>query len=451
MSDNKYPRYESYKHSGVEWLGEIPSSWNPTRLRYVVEVNPSVNVEGTLFDTPVSFLPMEAIGDQGQLDLTRMRPLEEVVKSYSYFRDGDITVAKVTPCFENGKGALMAGLTPGFGFGTTEVTTLRPKENINAKFIYYLTVSQPFRRLGAGEMFGAGGLKRVPDEFFKNLMWPLPRPDEQQAIAKFLDRETTKVDNLIAKQERMIELLTEKRQAVITHAVTKGLNPDVEMKDSGVEWLGRVPSHWTTRQLKDFLLRNDGGVWGDDPEGENDVIVLRSTEQAADGSWNIADPAKRKLSKSDLKKALLVEGDLLLTKSSGSDLHIGKTSLVTAEIAKLNACYSNFMQRLRVSSLVTPKFIHYVLNSQIAREQFVFHSQSTTGLSNLNAGMINSLMVTAPPLAEQKTITEFLDRETAKVDALIEKSRKAIELQKEHRASLISAAVTGKIDVRGLA
>lgn len=241
-----FPRYPSYRDSGVEWLGEVPGHWQVTRLRHVVALNPSKSEVASLGrDTEVSFLPMEAIGDDGSLTLDRIRPISEVESGYTYFREGDVTIAKITPCFENGKGAVMRGLHNDHGFGTTELIVARPVSGkVSSDYLHLLFTSRTFRQLGEAAMYGAGGQKRIPDDFVRDFVTALPPPSEQVAIATFLDRETAKIDALVAEQENLIGLLKEKRQAVISHAVTKGLDPSVPMKDSGVEWLGEVPAHW---------------------------------------------------------------------------------------------------------------------------------------------------------------------------------------------------------------
>ncbi len=212
-------------------------------------------------------------------------------------------------------------------------------------------------------------------------------------------------------------------------------------KAGGVEWLGDVPEHWEVKRLRHVLSRNDGGVWGeeDDPEG---TVVLRSTEQTVDGSWQISDPAKRNLTPKEKSVALLKAGDLVVTKSSGSALHIGKTSLVSKEVEALQPCYSNFMQRLRVASGFDPRLVFYVLNSPTGRQQLVFNSNTTTGLANLNAGVLGDVFISTPPPAEQRAIAAFLDRETGRVDRLVAKKRELIERLKEKRTALISRTVT---------
>lgn len=220
------------------------------------------------------------------------------------------------------------------------------------------------------------------------------------------------------------------------------MKPYPAYKDSGVEWLGDVPEGWVVVPLKRYLKHNDGGVWGDDPLGEGDTIVLRSTEQTEGGSWSIEDPAYRHLLENDRLKCVLRSGDILITKSSGSAKHIGKATLVDAYVEQLQCCYSNFMQRLRFSDIAEPKFCWYYLNSIVAREQFGFMSNSTTGLANLSAEIINQLITIFPPPPEQRAIAAFLDHETAKIDGLIEEQRRLIALLAEKRQATISHAVT---------
>lgn len=215
-----------------------------------------------------------------------------------------------------------------------------------------------------------------------------------------------------------------------------------EYKDSGVDWLGQVPAHWAVKRFKWLIERNDGGVWGEDSDGEDDTFVLRSTEQTVDGRWKLDEPARRKLTESETLSATLDVGDLLITKSSGSSLHIGKTTLVDQEIAALSCCYSNFMQRIRLTNDLQPKLAWYVMNNDLARIQFDLLSNSTTGLANLNGSMISEILLPVASREEQALITTFLDRETAKIDGLIAEQEKLLTLLAEKRQATISHAVT---------
>jgi type I restriction enzyme S subunit len=213
-------------------------------------------------------------------------------------------------------------------------------------------------------------------------------------------------------------------------------------KDSGVEWLGEVPVHWETHPFKWEIKRNDGGVWGLDPDGLDDTIVLRSTEQTIDGKWRLDDPAFRKLTHVERNTTLLEEGDLVVTKSSGSSAHIGKTTIVGAELASMGCCFSNFMQRIRLQPGFHPRLAWYAMNNELMRKQFDYFSNTTTGLANLNATLIGMAMAPVPTNGEQKQIVAFLDRETAKIDALIAEQQRLIELLQEKRQAVISHAVT---------
>ena len=341
------------------------------------------------------------------------------------------------------------GLSNYSGVTSPAYDILRIKYNYTPEYYNYLfrngDMFTEFKRYSRGLM---DMRLRLYFSEFGNIKLPVPSIDEQQKIVSFLDTETARIDTLIAKQEKLIELLEEQRKSIISHAVTKGLNPNAPMKDSGVEWLGDVPEHWIVCLFKRQIVRNDGGVWGEESTGHNDTIVFRSTEQTMDGRWNIVNPALRNLSDKEKKSALLEEGDLLLTKSSGSSLHIGKTTLVDVEIAKNRCCYSNFMQRIRTTKTYNSTLGWYVLNNQLTREQFSVFSTSTTGLANLNSEIIGNIHIVVPPVNEQLKVIEYLDTETARIDTLIAKQEKLIEKLKEYRSSIISHAVTGKIDVR---
>ena len=225
-------------------------------------------------------------------------------------------------------------------------------------------------------------------------------------------------------------------------------HPYPQYKDSGVEWYGKIPAHWDIKPFKAILSRNDSGVWGED-FADDGVIVLRSTEQTVNGKWNIESPARRQLTTREASDARLEAGDLVVTKSSGSELHIGKTSIVDKSVAALNCCFSNFMQRLRLARPNRSRIFWHFMNCPVAREQLIFLSSTTTGLGNLNGTILGNIQVPVATEDEQRKIASFLDRETAKIDTLVAKILEAIDRLKEYRTALISAAVTGKIDVRG--
>ncbi|VEA71560.1 EcoKI restriction-modification system protein HsdS [Serratia rubidaea] len=254
----KYKAYPEYKESGVEWLGELPAHWTTLAIKYIAQLNPSkscISIEK--MQVMCSFIPMEKL-KFNSLSLDEIKYIYDVYNGYTYFEDEDILIAKVTPCFENKNMVVAHGLHNGIGFGSSEIYVLRCNDIINNYFLFYRLQEDNFMSIAEGAMTGAGGLKRVPSEVLNNFKIGLPSKKEQSIIVDFLKHETEKIDILIEKQQQLIELLKEKRQAVISHAVTKGLNPDVPMKDSGVEWLGEVPEHWCISRIKNYAKIESG-------------------------------------------------------------------------------------------------------------------------------------------------------------------------------------------------
>ncbi|MFV6579460.1 restriction endonuclease subunit S, partial [Klebsiella pneumoniae] len=243
---SQYRAYPAYKDSGVEWIGQVPEHWKIAQIKRISALNPRKSTLSEEKDSLCTFLPMEKLRTNA-VTLDETRPIHEVYGGYSYFCDGDILIAKVTPCFENGNIAVANGLVNGIGFGSTEINVLRVNGKGHNRFLYYRLQEEQFRTIAKSEMRGTGGLKRVPTDLFESFTIGLPDTDEQATIAATLDQETARIDALIEKKTRFIELLKEKRQALITHAVTKGLDPNVKMKDSGVEWIGQVPEHWEVK------------------------------------------------------------------------------------------------------------------------------------------------------------------------------------------------------------
>ncbi len=198
----------------------LPEGWTCCRLQFIARLNPKKSSLEMEPDELVSFVPMNAVGEYGGLNLDELQELQYVYDSYTYFADGDICVAKITPSFENGKGALASGLTNGTGFGTTELHVLRPGPNIDQSFLFYVSIADDFRQLGESEMYGAAGQKRIDESFVKNWVVPLPPPDTQGRIVQFLDDKTARTDELIEKICESIACLKEYRSALITSAVT---------------------------------------------------------------------------------------------------------------------------------------------------------------------------------------------------------------------------------------
>jgi type I restriction enzyme S subunit len=435
--------YPEYKDSGIEWLGKIPTHWQVKRLKNVASINPSKSEIGPIpTSLQVSFVPMEAVGEFGGLNLTSSREVGEVASGYTYFRDGDVLVAKITPCFENGKGALARGLENGIGFGTTELHVLRPTRQLVAEFLAYLTFADAFRRLGQTEMKGAAGQQRVPDDFVKHFSAPVPSLSEQRMIADFLNRETAKIDALVAEKQRAIELLQEKRAALITQTVTKGLSHNVPMRDSGIAWLGAIPKHWEVRPLKRVSpALTVGVVVNPSTYISDDGIPFLYGSDIKEGRI-IPENARRMEPQQSaaLSKSRLHAGDLVMVRVGAP----GVTAVVPPELEGAN-CASILI--IRGSKSFDSQWLCYVLNSRVVRYQ-VEIVQYGAAQEQFNVSHAAEFLVPCPPATEQHAIAAALEQHTAEIDGLIGTVHRGIDRLSEFRTALISAAVTGKIDVR---
>jgi len=441
------PRYAEYKDSGVASLGLVPSHWRVKRLRFVALLNPSKGEVASLDrQTEVSFLPMDAIGDDGTVRLDETRTLAQVESGYTYFRDGDVVIAKITPCFENGKGAVVSGLLDGVGFGTTELIVVRPKPQVaRSDYLGWLFTSPTFRKDAEGAMYGAGGQKRVPDSFVRDYLDAVPPLEEQSAIAAFLGRETGKIDALIAEQEKLLTLLAEKRQATISHAVTRGLNRSAPMKDSGVPWLGEVPGHWEVTRLRFVASVQTGIAKGKDTQRKETITVpyLR-VANVQDGHLALDQVTMIDIEPEQIDRYRLQIGDVLMNEGGDFD-KLGRGAIWNGEIH--DCIHQNHVFAVRPHA-VSPQWLNQITGSRYAQFYFMGRSKQSTNLASISSTNIMELPVLLPPVEEQTTILAFLDDESARFDTLYDSSIEFISLLKERRSALIGATVTGKIDVR---
>ncbi len=270
---------------------------------------------------------------------------------------------------------------------------------------------------------------------------------EQHAIAAFLDRETARIDALVAKNERLIELLQEKRTALITRAVTKGLDPTVPMKDSGVEWLGEVPGHWEVKPLKALSQLQIGLTLG--KKYQVGSLITRPYLRVAnvqDGYLDLDDIAEIDLPAPDSPRYELREGDVLMTEGGDFD-KLGRGCMWEGQIAHCLHQNHIFAVRPRRDRL-NPLYLALVMSSGYGRAYFTATSKQSTNLASTNSTKLRNLPMPAPSVSEQDKIIAYLDRETARIDTLTTTARTAIARLQELRTALISAAVTGKIDVR---
>lgn len=436
-----FPRYTSYRDSGVEWLGEVPEGWVSSRLKHIACVNmgqsPSsndCNIDGRGFP----FLQGNA---EFQSRTPKAKQFCEVVKKIA--NRGDLLFSVRAPV-----GALNeADQQYGIGRG---LCSIRPKGTTPNGFLWwYLSSARMLlEAISTGSTF-----ESVSAEQVGNMTIALPSTvKEQIQIGHFLDHETVRIDALIAEQQRLIELLKEKRQAVISHAVTKGLDPTVPLKDSGVEWLGKVPEHWAIKRVKFLIFGIEGGFSPQChayPPDEGEWGVLKSG-CINGGTFN---PQETKTLPKEIIPPLeleVFEGDVLMSRASGSINLIGSVAMVKEPPkARLLLSDKTFRLNLRLQT-IDPDFFVTVMGSSVVRRQIRQAVSGAEGLANnIAQSDIKELFLPFPPLYEQQKIIHIMKQELKYLDDLSNTSINSLTLLKERRSALISAAVTGKIDVRG--
>lgn len=370
----------------------------------------------------VPFLPMEAIGERGQTDLSATRPVDEVSSGYTQFFNGDVIVAKITPCFENGKGALIQGMRQGIGYGTTELHVLRPAEEINGRFLYYVTVDPRFRMLGAACMTGAAGQQRVPEDFVRDFRVPVMPLAQQRAIADYLDRETERIDTLIVAKGQLLDLLVEKRRALISHAITRGLNSNVPLRDSGILEISKIPEHWKIVKLKYIALLKSGDFINSD-------AIMEEGEFPVFGGNGLRG----------FTSSFSHDGDYVL---------IGRQGALCGNI---NFATGRFWASEH-AIVVTIQKDHNVrwLGTLLENMNLNQYSQSAAQ-PGLSVEFIANLNIPVPPVSEQNAIVSSLNDMMLRIDSISNSTEKTIAFLKERRAALIMAAVTGQIKVGGVA
>jgi type I restriction enzyme, S subunit len=442
MSTQRYKPYPTYKDSEVEWLGEIPAHWDVKRadafLCYEkVQIEPS-----DISDELVFHYSIPSVQDTG----------DGVLESPSEIDSAKLRIV--------GERLLVSKLNPRKGVvliaSEKEVPTVCSTEFVpfqvrrcELRWTLYLFLAESTRqRLSAVVRSATRSHQRAEIAEIVKMWHGVPPVPEQRAIAAFLDREAARIDALVAKKERLIALLQEKRTAVISRAVTKGLDPNVPMKDSGVKWLGQIPAHWEMRRLRSTITSCQNGVWGEEPDGIHDTVCVRVADFDRVGfKVDIADPTLRAIEPGVVAARGLHSGDLLLEKSGGGENQpVG--AVVLYDHATPAVC-SNFVARVTIANGYDARFLTYLHAALYASRVNTRHIKQSTGIQNLDSASYLSESTGLPPAPEQRAIAVSLDRETARIDALVAKIHDAIERLKELRTALIAAAVTGKIDVRG--
>ena len=433
----KYQVYAEYKDSGVEWLGAIPKDWELKKHKYIAVFSKGKNPEPLLdnySDGLYPYLSMDSL--RGKAD-----------SKYAEYKKGLVLVQDNQPLIiwdGSNSGEFVLGRK---GLLSSTMASACLIYEIQDKYYWYLCVCiEPEMRKHATGM----GIPHVNGEELRGIVLPLPELNEQTQIAKFLDHETTKIDHLIEKQHQLIELLKEKRQAVISHAVTKGLNPNVPMKDSGVEWLGQVPEHWGITPLKHQVETINGFGFSSNDFCDEGVPFIRAGNIKQKSINNVEIFLPQEIV-NKYKRVILSAGDVVIS-MVGSDPTVKESAV--GQIGIIPTHFEGAVPNQNVVILrekkcnLLKKYLFYSLCSTAYRTHLDIFSHKLANQAIISSSLIISAKFTMPRVDEQLEIINYLDNQLLKFDQMMLKAESAIQLMQERRTALISAAVTGKIDVR---
>ncbi len=424
-------RYPVYKESGIEWIGKIPAHWKTEKIKYISTL---VSEKSTPETDAIKISPENVESETGK-----------VLDFYSFydavgvkFQAGDVLFNKIRVYLNK----VVYAKYDGYSLG--EMIVIRPTLQRMSKYLFYLMLSNCFIEYCDSISYGAK-MPRTAVNDILNAQIPIPTYQEQTQITNFLDRKTKQIEELIRIKERQTELLQEQRTALINQVVTKGLNPNVEMKPSGVEWIGEIPAHWKVDKLKyvaKILPSNvDKHIYPDEIQ-----IRLCNYTDVYYNDYITVDTVLEKGSckESEFAKFVLRKGDVIITKDSETPDDIGVPTYVKDDLDDVVCGYHLTMIK---SFACRGEFIFRFIQSDRTRRYFELESNGITRYG-LGKPSIENLFLPIPPDSEQRQIAGFLNNKTQQIDELIAAEQRKIERLKEYRQSLISEAVTGKIDVR---
>lgn len=446
---SQLPRYESYKDSGVQWLGEIPNHWNVKQLKFAVTCNDEALGENTELDYEILYVDISSVS------LTEgIKHKEELLfenapsRARRVVKSGDVLVStvrtylKAITYVESAEENLIA---------STGFAVLRPSEKFDSKFIGYWIQSEGMVGNIVANSVGVSYPAINSTDLVRLPIVELPL-SEQKFIADFLDKRLAQVDALIAKQETLLEKLAEQRVALISHAVTKGLNPDVEMKESGVEWLGGVPSHWAVKKLKFLTSYFKGFAFKSEDFSDIGVPLIKASNVKKFSIENVESHIAFDKVQDTFDRVKLQEGDLILS-TVGSLPNVVNSAVGQIAYVSPNFSGSYLNQNnvcFRSNEKVLSVFLKYFVMSSFFRRNLDIKALWIANQAYLEVLDVQNISIIFPSLDEQKIIADFLDNETQKIDDMRDLVNKTKDRLVEYRSTLITKVVTGKIDVRNL-
>lgn len=433
--------YETMKNSNLPWIGVIPSHWEITRIKELMQnVSEKNHPDATVLSLYREYgvLPKDSRDDNH--NVTSLD-----TASYKFVRIGELVINKMKAW----QGSF--GVSEYEGIVSPAYYVCRfTSDKINAKYFHYLirckAYVQEFERLSTGMRIGQWDLGI--DDF---MCTPaiIPPVAEQSAIAAYLDDQCAKIDTLIAEAKASIEEYKQWKASLIFEAVTKGLDPSVEMKDSGVDWIGKMPNNWNSNPIKQIIIRRNGGAWGDEATGDvNDRICMRiadfSFEQGRFKQLPSNKYTVRNYTSTQIERLTLTKGDICIEKSGGGE----KTPVGRAVLYDLDypALYANFMESISVNQeIVHPEFVEYYLRSMYFKTVTTAYIKQTTGIQNLNiSSMFEKEYIVFPKKDIQESIVKHLDSICGNIDKLVTLKERLIADLESYKKSIIFETVTGK-------
>lgn len=440
VSARRFKPYPAYEDSGVEWLGEIPAHWTARRLKYVARLNPESLPEDTDPGREMVYVDIGGVDSLGRI-IERERLTFDAAPSRArrLVKDGDVILSTVRTYLR----AIAPIVDPEPGtIVSTGFAVVRPASDVIADYAAYCLRAPYFVERVVANSKGVS-FPAINEPELATYEIAIPPECEQRAIAAFLDWETARIDALVAKKHELIALLQEKRTVLITRAVTKGLDPNAPIKDSGIEWLGEIPAHWEVAPIyARYEVALGKMLDSKRVTGESSGLYLRNVDVQWD-AVNTEDLPTMDFAPWERERYLLKPGDLLVCEGG----EVGRAAIWKGDIAE--CFYQKTLHRVRPrSDKEAPRFFYYLMYTASRAGIFTASGNPNT-IDHLTAVQLRHYRFPFAPSEEQRTIVTSLDLETANLDALIVEIRVAIERLNEFRTALISAAVTGKIDVRG--
>ncbi len=439
-------KYRAYKDSGVEWIGEIPEHWECIPLKFIVNERLKYGAnESADDDNPNNprYIRITDFGFDGSLKDDTFKSLPESIAKPFYLKEGDLLFARSGATV--GKTFLFANYNGRACYAGYLIKASFDQNEISSKYVYYFTHSNYYENWKQS-IFQQATIQNIGADKYNFLKISIPQCNKEQTqIANYLDQKTTEIDTLITKKEQLIKLLEEERTAMINQAITKGLDPNVPMKDSGIDWLGKIPEHWDRIRIKTLVSNKVSDGPHETPNWTESGIPFLSAE-AIKGNRLDFDFKRGYISKEQheeySKKSKVIFGDILFCKSGSTT---GKSALVLTD--KDFGIWSPLAIIRADGNRIDYRYLFHSIQSEMFRLQ-VETSWTFGTQPNIGMGAIENLWVAVPPLCEQIEIVQNIGDQLDKFEEIIDNCWLEINLLKEYKTALISEVVTGKIDVR---